>query len=67
MHDLRLSPDEQRTCDVPGLLRRPDYPRVPAVDYLRRAPRSAELFFAYGADGVKAVIASFLVRAANIG
>lgn len=60
MHDLRLSPDEQDTCNVPGLLLRPDYPRVPEVDYLRRGPRSNELFFVYGRDGVKEVIRSFL-------
>ncbi|HSP06951.1 MAG TPA: PIG-L family deacetylase, partial [Acidobacteriota bacterium] len=60
MHDLRLSPEEQSTCNKPGLLRRPDYPRVPAVDYFRRGPRSNELFYAYSRDGVKEVIRSFL-------
>jgi hypothetical protein len=60
MHDLRLSPDEQNTCDVSGLFRRPDYPRVPEVDYLRRGPRSNELFYVYNRDGVNGVIRSFL-------
>ena len=60
MHDLRLSPDEQVTCDRPGLQRRPDYPRVPEVDYLRRGPRSEELFFVFGRDGVREVIREFL-------
>ena len=60
MHDLRLSPDEQDTCDMSGLLFRPDYPRVPEVDYLRRAPRSNELFFIYGRDGIKEVVRTFL-------
>src|SRR5919106_6384419 len=60
MHDLRLSPEEQDTCDVPGLQRRPDYPRVPEVDYLRRGPRSEELFFVFSRDGVRDVIRTFL-------
>ena len=60
MHDLRLSPDEQVTCDLPGLQRRPDYPRVPEVDYLRRGPRSEELFFVFERDGVREVIREFL-------
>ncbi len=36
MHDLRLSPDEQKPCNVPRLIVRPDYPRSPEVDYFRR-------------------------------
>lgn len=64
MHDLRLSPEEQDTCDQPGLPRRPDYPRVPEVDYLRRGPRTNELFYVYSRDGVKEVIRSFLARPA---
>jgi LmbE family N-acetylglucosaminyl deacetylase len=60
MHDLRLSPEEQNTCGLPGLQRRPDYPRVPEVDYLRRGPRSEELFFVFGRDGVREVIRTFL-------
>jgi LmbE family N-acetylglucosaminyl deacetylase len=64
MHDLRPSPEEQRTCDLPGVARRPDYPRVQAVDYLRRGPRSEELFFVYSRDGAKEVVRSFLARAA---
>jgi hypothetical protein len=60
MHDLRLSPEEQNTYDTPGLLLRPDYPRVPEVDYLRRAPRANELFYVYSREGVMDVIRSFL-------
>jgi GlcNAc-PI de-N-acetylase len=60
MHDLRLSPEEQDTCDVSGLLLRPDYPRVPEVDYLRRGPRSNELFYVYDREGVIEVVRSFL-------
>ena len=60
MHDLRLSPEEQNTCDTPGLFLRPDYPRVPEVDYLRRAPRANELFYVYSREGVMDVIRSFL-------
>ena len=65
MHDLRLSPEEQDTCDLPGLQRRPDYPRVPEVDYFRRGPRSEEVFFAFGRDGVREVIRAFLARPAT--
>ncbi len=60
MHDLRLASEEQNTCDVSGLPLRPDYPRIPEVDYLRRGPRSNELFYVYSRDGVKEVIRSFL-------
>jgi LmbE family N-acetylglucosaminyl deacetylase len=62
MHDLRLSPEEQDTCDLPGIQRRPDYPRMPEVDYLRRAPRPEELFFVFGRDGVGNVIRAFLTQ-----
>ena len=62
MHDLRLSPEEQSTCAVPGLFHRPDYPRVPEVDYLRRGPRANELFYVYNRDGVKEVIRNFLAQ-----
>jgi hypothetical protein len=34
------------------------------VDYLRRGPRSEELFFVYSRDGTKEVVRSFLARAA---
>ncbi len=60
MHDLRLSPDEQKPCNVPRLIVRPDYPRSPEVDYFRRGPRANELFYVYDRDGVKEVIQSFL-------
>jgi len=61
MHDLRLSPAEQESCYVPGAgPKRPDYPREPAVDYLRRGPRSEETFFVFGRDGVLDLVKSFL-------
>ncbi len=61
MHDLRLSPAEQDGCLPPGIqVRRDDYPRVPDKDYLRRGPRSEELFFVYGRNGVRDLIGSFL-------
>lgn len=63
MHDLRLSPTEQSSCSDPAAPRRPDYPRVPAVDYFRRGPRSEEVFFVYGRDGVRGLIRSFLAQA----
>lgn len=66
MHDLRLSPAEQETCDLPGLQRRPDYPRVAEFDYLRRGPRSEEMFFVFGRDGVRDVIRTFLARPATL-
>lgn len=60
MHDLRLSPEEQRTCGVPGIERRADYPRQPEVDYLRRAPRENELFYVFDRDGLRQVMRDFL-------
>jgi len=61
MHDLRLSPAEQESCYVPGAgPKRPDYPRQPAVDYLRRGPRSEETFFVFGREGVLDLVKSFL-------
>jgi LmbE family N-acetylglucosaminyl deacetylase len=61
MHDLRLSPTEQESCYVPGAgPKRPDYPRQPDVDYLRRGPRSEETFFVFGREGVLDLVKSFL-------
>ncbi len=60
MHDLRLSPGEQSSCHTPGVVLRPDYPRIPEVDYLRRAVRSDELFFVHTRDGVRGLVDSFL-------
>jgi LmbE family N-acetylglucosaminyl deacetylase len=60
MHDLRLSPAEQDRCGDPNAPRRPDYPRVPSVDYLRRGPRPQELFFVYDRAGVTSVLEAFL-------
>ena len=65
MHDLRLSPEEQHTCDLPGIKRRPDYPRAPEVDYFRRGPRSEEVFFVFGRDGVREIIRGFLARSTS--
>jgi LmbE family N-acetylglucosaminyl deacetylase len=63
MHDLRLSPAEQATCDLgPGLKRRDDYPRVAAVDYFRRAVRSEEVFFVFSREGVREVVRTFLAQ-----
>jgi hypothetical protein len=62
MHDLRLSPDEQMTCSSSDTAHRPDYPRVPAVDYFRRAPRANELFYLFNRTGVRAVIQEFLAH-----
>jgi len=60
MHDLRLSPEEQRTCGVPGVERRPDYPRRAEEDYLRRAPRANELFYVFDRKGLRQVVDDFL-------
>jgi LmbE family N-acetylglucosaminyl deacetylase len=60
MHDLRLSPDEQLTCSVATIAHRPDYPRIPEVDYFRRAPRANELFYLLNKAGVHAAIQEFL-------
>ena len=60
MHDLRLSPAEQSECGLPAEERRPDYPRVPEVDYFRRAIRSNELFLIYGPDSLQALVRTFL-------
>lgn len=61
MHDLRLNPTEQNGCLPPGTEpKRPDYPRVNAVDYFRRGPRAEEVFFVYDRDAVKNVIQAFL-------
>jgi LmbE family N-acetylglucosaminyl deacetylase len=62
MHDLRLSPDEQLTCNLATIAHRPDYPRIPDEDYFRRAPRANELFFLFDKTGVRAVIQDFLAR-----
>ena len=66
MHDLRLSPEEQDTCALPGVQRRPDYPRVPDVDYFRRGVRSEEVFFVFGRDGARDVIRAFLSQPTTI-
>ena len=65
MHDLRLSPTEQATCDLPEIKRRDDYPRVPSVDYFRRGVRSEELFFVYSLTGVRELVRSFVAQLAR--
>ncbi len=65
MHDLRLSPDEQVTCGSEVIARRPDYPRIPEVDYFRRAPRANELFYVFDKAGVHAAIEEFLATDAE--
>ncbi|MBI3264089.1 MAG: PIG-L family deacetylase [Acidobacteria bacterium] len=62
MHDLRLSPAEQNALASghPNPARRDDYPRQPAVDYLRRAPRPQEIFFVFDRAGVVSTINAFL-------
>ena len=62
MHDLRLSPDEQMTCSSATISHRPDYPRIPEVDYFRRAPRANELFYVFDKSGLHAAIHEFLAR-----
>jgi hypothetical protein len=62
MHDLRLSPEEQVTCNSPAIAHRPDYPRAPEEDYFRRAPRANELFYVFDKAGVRAVIQAFLAE-----
>ena len=61
MHDLRLSPAEQIACAGGSVKpRREDFPRVPAVDYFRRAPRPEELFFIFSRGGLRKLIRTFL-------
>jgi LmbE family N-acetylglucosaminyl deacetylase len=62
MHDLRLSPSEQAACGDPNAARRPDYPRVYGVDYLRRGPRSEETFFVFDRERVRELIHAFLAE-----
>src|SRR5215470_5879435 len=60
MHDLRLSPEEQSTCDAPDFQRSDDYPRMIEEDYLRRAVRANEIFYAFDRPGVQQVVREFL-------
>jgi LmbE family N-acetylglucosaminyl deacetylase len=61
MHDLRLSPEEQSTCDTPNVQRRSDdYPRMIEEDYLRRAVRANEIFYAFDRAGVQQLVRTFL-------
>jgi LmbE family N-acetylglucosaminyl deacetylase len=62
MHDLRLSPVEQAACGEANAPRRPDYPRQPAVDYFRRAPRPDEIFFVFDRDGVRDLLRTFVAQ-----
>lgn len=67
MHDLRLSPFEQDAiaAGTANRSRRPDYPRQPAVDYLRRAPRPQEVFCVFDRAGVAATVEAFLATEAQ--
>ena len=66
MHDLRLSPEEQTTCDVPSFHRRSDdYPRTYEEDYLRRAVRANEIFYEFDRAGVQQLVHGFLESAAK--
>jgi LmbE family N-acetylglucosaminyl deacetylase len=61
MHDLRLSPEEQSTCDAPNFRRRSDdYPRTIEEDYLRRAVRANEIFYAFDRPGIQRLVRNFL-------
>ena len=61
MHNLRLSPEEQSTCDAPNFRRRSDdYPRTIEEDYLRRAVRANEIFYAFDRPGVQQLVRNFL-------
>jgi hypothetical protein len=66
MHDLRLSPEEQSTCDVPNAQHRSeDYPRTYEEDYLRRAVRANEIFYVFDRGGVQQLVRRFLESAAK--
>lgn len=67
MHDLRLSPFEQDAVAAgqANPSRRPDYPRQPAVDYLRRAPRPQELFFVFDRAEAISTVDAFLASEAS--
>ena len=66
MHDLRLSPEEQSTCDVPNAKHRTeDYPRTYEEDYLRRAVRANEIFYVFDRAGVQQLVRHFLENAAK--
>jgi LmbE family N-acetylglucosaminyl deacetylase len=64
MHDLRSSPSRLYQAEIgPDRMRSPELPgpsAVGGVNYLRRAPRSNELFFVYDETTVKPVLAAFL-------
>jgi LmbE family N-acetylglucosaminyl deacetylase len=66
MHDLRLSPEEQSTCDMPNVQHRTDdYPRTYEEDYLRRAVRANEIFYVFDRAGVQQLVRRFLENAAK--
>lgn len=62
MHDLRFSPTRQYQLAVDeGRSVTPEKPGPgPDITYLRRGPRSNELFYVYDQDTVKAMIEAFL-------
>jgi LmbE family N-acetylglucosaminyl deacetylase len=71
MHDLRYSPTRQYQMAIgEGRAVRPEKPGPgPDITYLRRGPRSNELYFVYDQDTVKPMIDAFLApwRAKGIG
>jgi hypothetical protein len=50
------------TCSSATIAHRPDYPRIPEVDYFRRAPRANELFYLLNKTGVRAANQEFLAH-----
>ncbi len=62
MHDLRPSPEEQILGTSAATAQRPDFPRIPEVDYFRRAVRANELYFVFNKTGVRTVIQDFLAH-----
>jgi hypothetical protein len=64
MHDLRFSPTRQYQLAREELrAAAPEKPGPePDITYLRRGPRSNELFFVYDRDSFKAMVNDFLAR-----
>ncbi len=62
MHDLRYSPEEQKSCSTQPLT--VDSPRYESTDYFRRAPRSEELFFVFDRAGVSGLVQRYLAERA---
>jgi LmbE family N-acetylglucosaminyl deacetylase len=62
MHDIRFSPNRQYQLALgDGRALAPEAPGPPPdIDYLRRGPRSNELYFVYDRDTLRPVIEAFL-------